>query len=114
MGGEERMDYIQSVQRQLSGENGTEDYRRYYGERQVQDAIIKPDGSIIRTSPDDTIVATKNNAQTITQDNSIFLQEMINILRLLLRETTAIKNKPTQSGRMSNGQLELMSRGDIY
>ncbi len=28
--------------------------------KKVEDAIIKPDGSIIRTSPEDTIIATKN------------------------------------------------------
>lgn len=31
----------------------------------VEDAIIKPDGRIIRTSPDDTIVATKNTPQMV-------------------------------------------------
>lgn len=31
----------------------------------VNDAIVKPDGQIIRTHPDDTIVATKNNPQIV-------------------------------------------------
>lgn len=98
-----------------------EQLERFNAPVSVNDAIIKPDGSIIRTAPDDTIIATKNEPNmnpTMMGDDRIF-RMMLDTLNKLLAETTAIKNKPTNNGEsngggISNNTLEQMSTGRLY
>lgn len=66
----------------------------------VQDAIIKSDGSIIHTSPDDNIIATKNDPQEIQTSSNINLNtssmekrldKMIGLLQALLDKDVTIQ-----------------------
>lgn len=98
-----------SIQEFLNSERAR-DFAREEGLRyeSVDDAVIKPDGSIIRTSPDDTIIATKSDTTVagremqnafqqvqVTQNQRMMgtdqTQEMINLLGQV---RDAINNKP--------------------
>jgi hypothetical protein len=98
-----------SIQEFLNSDRAR-DFAREEGLRyeSVDDAVIKPDGSIIRTSPDDTIIATKSDTTVagremqnayqqvqVTQNQRMMgsdqTQEMINLLGQV---RDAINNKP--------------------
>lgn len=104
----------------IDGSLGTkfEEYRRSLGrydykEETVDDAIIRKDGSIVRTSPDDNIIATKNNPLDISEIKSFTinklkdvegkgyggyleykLDKMIDILSKILEKDLIIQNPP--------------------
>lgn len=50
----------------------------------VEDAIIKPTGEVIRTSPEDTIIATKNN---VNNSNTYINEKMLQILQRIEEKT---------------------------
>jgi hypothetical protein len=79
----------------------------------VNDAIIKADGTIIQTSPDDNIIATKNNPAMASDDRVFYM--MLEVLNKLLAETKAIKDKPVGGGgsSVSMATLENLSIGEV-
>ena len=74
----------------------------------VEDAIIKSDGSVIRTSPDDNLIATKNQIQSVgtTNISNEKLDILISSINTLIDVTKANRPVSDEIGQLRNLLVE--------